>query len=247
MDALGRRRDAARLADPLSARRGRADAADDGAAPALPRALADATRRPALERRPRRAALGARLPVRRRAAALLGALHALGGAVRALAVEPRLDPGQRRRAPGDAAGRVRLRPHARRVAGEPGPRLRVLGARRAPLAHAVSPDERADANGALIHGVCRRPRGRRGGDPTATARRAHAGHRLPRAEPALPHRPSRAAQASHRRDRRPSCARTRSADRHLDADRRHQVRRRVVRVPGQRALRDRHRERLQCA
>ena len=71
------------------------------------------------------------------------------------------------------------------------------------------------------------------GDAAAAARRAHRGHRLPRAQSAVLRRPPRAAQAPDRRGRRPGGARARPAHRHLDADRRHEVRRRVVRVPGQ--------------
>ena len=62
-----------------------------------------------LERLARRPRLGPLLPVRRRGAPLLGALHALGGAVRALALLARLDRRERRRPHRDAAGRVRLR------------------------------------------------------------------------------------------------------------------------------------------
>ena len=109
LDPLGGGRAAARLARALPARRGRADAADDDAAPALPRALADAAQRPLLECLARRPGLGPLVPVRRRGAALLGALHALGGAVRALALLAGLDRRERRRADRHAAGRVRLR------------------------------------------------------------------------------------------------------------------------------------------
>ena len=50
--------------------------------------------------------------------------------------------------------------------------------------------------------------------------------------------------ARHRRHRG---ARSRPAHGHLDRHQGHEVRRRMVRVPGQRPLRDRHRERLECA
>ena len=123
------------LADPLSPRRGRADAADDGAAPALPRALADAARRPVLERRCTACRAGS-ATIRSTSCVLHYSVLCMRWEAPFERWRSSLDwiRGQRRRAAGDAAGRVRLRPHAGRVAGEPGPRLRVLGARRAPLA-----------------------------------------------------------------------------------------------------------------
>ena len=109
-------------------------------------------------------------------------------------------------------------------------------------------DERADADGALVHRLRRRPRGRR--------RRARCRGRTPSAPldivyraRNLPFHVGHHGQLKHRIAEivEPGGARARPAHRHLDADRRHEVRRRVVRVPGQRALRDRHRERLQRA
>src|SRR6266516_4833123 len=136
VDTLSRRRAAARLARALPTRRGGADATDDDAAPSLPRALADAAQRPLLERLARRPCVGPLLPVRRRGSALLAALHALGGAVRALALLAGLDRSQRRGPDRHAGGRVRGCRHARGVARRPRRAVHLLGAGRPPLARA---------------------------------------------------------------------------------------------------------------
>ena len=187
------------------------------------------------------------LPVRRRGAPLLAALHALGGAVRALAILAGLDRRQRRGPDRHAAGRVRLCRDARRVAGRPRRAVRVLGAGRPPLARAVSGRVAAHPHGADLHRLRRRSRGRRGAAPPRPPRRARRGHRLPRPQPAVPRRPPRAAQARDRADRRTGGTRPRVAHGYLDGHQGHEVRGCVVRVSCQRPLRDRHRERLECA
>ena len=83
--------------------------------------------------------------------------------------------------------------------------------------------------------------------PPDPARGARRGHRLPRAQSAVSRRPPRPAQARDRADRRAGRTRRRAAHRHLDGHQGHEVRRRVVRLPCQRPLRDRHRERLERA
>ena len=79
---------------------------------------------------------------------------------------------------------------------EPRPRLRVLGARRAPLAHALSPDESQRTRmERSLHRLRRRPRGGCRERRCPAARRAAGRHRLSRAQPAVSHRPPRPAQA----------------------------------------------------
>ena len=191
-------------------------------------------------------ALGARLPVRRRRPALLGALHALGGS-RSSAGARALDwlAHVRRRPPRHAAGRVRLR-RTRSTSWLGEPRAWTASSRcwtpatgrcctRESTQRRPAWSARTPASSTTVRPApCARCRG-----PHAERPRRH---RLPGPQPArttsghhgqLKHR-DRATSSTRRPG--PAGLRTDISTR-LRGD---EVRRRLVRVPGQRPLRDRH-------